>query len=148
MFVSLVISIIPFQDILTQKPFLVAVSKTKTVEDIIEAYSNGEQQHFGENYAKELAEKGTHKLLLDNCPNIKWHFIGNLQRNNVNKIIDLPGLYMIETVDSEKLAAAVDRSWGSRGRPGEKLRVLVQVNTSHEENKGGINPADVTTLYR
>lgn len=87
---------------------LVAVSKTKPVEAIIDAYSEG-QLHFGENYAKELAEKGTHKLITDSCPAIKWHFIGHLQRNNINRIINLPGLFMVETVDSEKLASALDK---------------------------------------
>lgn len=124
-----------------------AVSKTKPVEAIIEAYSTG-QKHFGENYAKELAEKGTHKLITDSCPDIKWHFIGHLQRNNINRIINLPGLYMVETVDNEKLATALDKAWQNRSGSSEKLRVLVQVNTSEEGKKSGTPPGEVTKLYR
>lgn len=136
-----------FQDIQNKKPFLVTVSKTKPVEAILEAYSTG-QRHFGENYAKELAEKGTHKLITDSCPDIKWHFIGHLQRNNINRIVNLSGLYMVETVDNEKLAAALDKAWQTRGGTTERLRVLVQVNTSEEDNKSGVPPAEVTNLYR
>lgn len=139
--------LIHLKDLLTRKPQLVAVSKTKPVEAIIEAYSAG-QHHFGENYAKELAEKRTHKLITDSCPDIKWHFIGHLQRNNINRIISLPGLYMVETVDNEKLASALDKAWQTRSGSPDKLKVLVQVNTSQEENKSGINPAEVTTLYK
>lgn len=124
-----------------------AVSKTKPVEAIIEAYGAG-QRHFGENYAKELAEKGSHKLITDACPDIKWHFIGHLQRNNINRIIGLGGLYMVETVDNEKLATALDNAWRTKGSSTDRLRVLVQVNTSNEKNKSGIAPAEVLTLYR
>lgn len=63
---------------------LVAVSKTKPVEMIVDAYSMG-QRHFGENYVKELKEKGPHDVITANCPDIKWHFIGHLQANKVNK---------------------------------------------------------------
>lgn len=122
------------------------MSKTKPVEAIIEAYSAG-QRHFGENYANELADKGTHQLIKDQCPDIKWHFIGHLQRNNINKIM-LPSLYMVETVDSEKLATALDKAWKTKVGTDDKLRVLVQVNTSREENKSGVDPAEVTNLYK
>lgn len=64
---------------------LVAVSKTKPVELIVDAYSVG-QRHFGENYVKELSEKGDNELIQRECPDIKWHFIGHLQSNQVNKV--------------------------------------------------------------
>lgn len=69
----------------TKRPTLIAVSKTKPIDMIIDAYSVG-QQHFGENYVKELFEKGTNELLHQQCPAIKWHFIGHLQSNQVNKV--------------------------------------------------------------
>lgn len=69
----------------TKRPTLIAVSKTKPIDMIIDAYSMG-QRHFGENYAKELFEKGTNELLHQQCPDIKWHFIGHLQSNQVNKV--------------------------------------------------------------
>lgn len=65
---------------------LVAVSKTKPISDIIEAYNEG-QRHFGENYVKELIEKACSNELQTNCPEIKWHFIGNLQKNKINKLL-------------------------------------------------------------
>lgn len=108
------------------------MSKTKPVEAIIEAYSVG-QRHFGENYVKELEEKARDPKILETCKEIKWHFIGHLQRNKINKIIKLPGLHMIQTIDSEKLAEAVNTSWKtSRMETEGKLRILLQVNTSGE----------------
>lgn len=62
-----------------------AVSKTKPVELIIDAYSAG-QRHFGENYVKELFEKSTNELINEHCPEIHWHFIGHLQSSQVNKV--------------------------------------------------------------
>lgn len=74
-----------FQAIATSKPLLVAVSKTKPIDLILDAYSVG-QRHFGENYVKELWEKATNELINKQCPDIKWHFIGHLQTNQVNKV--------------------------------------------------------------
>lgn len=65
---------------------MVAVSKTMPVEKIVDAYSAG-QRHFGENYVQELEEKGTNPVLLEQCKEIKWHFIGHLQRNKINKVV-------------------------------------------------------------
>lgn len=64
---------------------LVAVSKTKPAELIVEAYETG-QRDFGENYVKELKEKGTNPIILEKCKDIRWHFIGHLQQANVNKV--------------------------------------------------------------
>lgn len=61
-------------------PRLVAVSKTHPPEAILEAYNAG-QRHFGENYVQELCTKAD--SLKESCPDIKWHFIGNLQSNKV-----------------------------------------------------------------
>lgn len=126
---------------------LVAVSKTKPVEAILEAYSVG-QRHFGENYVKELEEKANDPKILENCKNIKWHFIGHLQRNKVNKIIKLPGIYMIQTIDNQKLAEALNDSWKSiRGETEGKLKVMIQVNTSGESEKSGVDVDKVPELF-
>ena len=72
--------------------------------------------------------------ILNECKDIKWHFIGNVQRNKVNKIVTLPNLFLVETVDSEKLALALDAAWArEKGTSGEKLKVMVQINTSGED---------------
>lgn len=124
-----------------------AVSKTKPVEAIIEAYDVG-QRHFGENYVQELVEKANDPKILEHCKDIKWHFIGHLQRNKVNKIIKLPGLHMVQTIDSEKLAEAVNASWEKNRMETEgKLNVLVQVNTSHEDEKSGVEPDKLLELH-
>lgn len=62
-----------------------AVSKTKPIEMIIDAYSAG-QRHFGENYVKELWEKGTDERIDQQCPDIRWHFIGHLQSSQISKV--------------------------------------------------------------
>lgn len=112
---------------------------------MIEAYEAG-QRHFGENYVNELAEKSANPLILEKCPDIKWHFIGHLQNNKVNKVINVPALYMIETLDSEKIANTVDKAWGKLNKP-EPLKVLVQVNTSQEEAKHGVSVEEAVKLY-
>ncbi|ETE62334.1 Proline synthase co-transcribed bacterial-like protein [Ophiophagus hannah] len=79
------------QTLPTIPPRLVAVSKTKPAEMVIEAYNHG-QRSFGENYVQELLEKASDSRILSSCPEIKWHFIGHLQKNNVNKLIGKHGL--------------------------------------------------------
>uniref|UniRef100_A0A8C6JK54 Pyridoxal phosphate homeostasis protein n=1 Tax=Melopsittacus undulatus TaxID=13146 RepID=A0A8C6JK54_MELUD len=124
------------------QPRLVAVSKTKPAEMVIEAYGHG-QRSFGENYVQELLEKASDSRILSSCPDIKWHFIGHLQKTNVNKLMAVPNLFMLETVDSVKLADRVNSSWQKKGSP-QRLKVMVQVNTSGEDSKHGLPPGDTT----
>jgi len=82
------------------------------------------------------------------CPeDVKWHFIGHLQSNKAAKIAALPNLYMVESVDSLKLAQKLDQACQKVGRP-TKLNVLIQVNTSGEESKSGCEPAACATLVQ
>lgn len=113
-------------------PRLVAVSKIKPVSMIVDAYEAG-QRHFGENYVNELAEKASDPLILEKCKDIKWHFIGHLQTNKINKLLGSPNLYIVETVHSEKLADNLNKQWPKHRNSEEKLPVMVQVNTSAEE---------------
>src|ERR1700690_592721 len=80
---------------------LVAVSKTKSVEEIQALYDQG-QRDFGENYVQELLEK---EMALPK--DIRWHFIGHLQTNKVKYIA--PFIYMIQSVDSLKLLLEIDK---------------------------------------
>ncbi|RHY25002.1 hypothetical protein DYB32_008568 [Aphanomyces invadans] len=123
-----------------QECTLVAVSKTKPVADIETAYAL-DQRHFGENYIQELVEKAPL------CPSdVQWHFIGHLQSNKVKTLVkEVPNLYMVETVDSIKLANKLDKAWGEK-QSGSPLRVMVQVNTSGEVQKSGVPPADCVEL--
>lgn len=85
-----------------REPRIVAVSKTKTVDMILEAYTNG-QRHFGESYVQELVEKATHPALSD-CTDIRWHLIGHLQSNKCNSLTSAPRLWAVETIHSERVA--------------------------------------------
>lgn len=98
----------------------------------MQAYEEG-QRHFGENYVQELEEKANNAIILEKCKEIQWHYIGHLQTNKVNKVLCLPNIYMIETLDSQKLATQLNKSWSKFGPPGSTLNVMVQVNTSEEE---------------
>lgn len=124
---------------------LVAVSKLKSIDDIIEIYNTG-QRHFGENYVKELEEKSKSEEILKNCPQIKWHFIGNLQSNKVNKIVSIPNLYVIETVDSNSLADKLQKALLAQNKP-DPLKIMIQVNTSSEDQKNGIELNKVNETY-
>eukprot|EP00759_Apiculatamorpha_spiralis_P028070 PhF_6_TR30609/c1_g1_i2/m.45062/K06997/yggS, PROSC; PLP dependent protein len=125
---------------LQQPPRLVAVSKTKTPPYIRAAYDAG-HRCFGENYVQELCEKAP---LLP--PDISWHFIGHLQTNKAKDIIrDVPNLAVVETVDSDRIAQALDKAMdkfrsGGEGVPATTLDVFIQVNTSGEDTKNGVEP--------
>jgi hypothetical protein len=120
---------------LTKLPRLVAVSKTKSVQLIKACYDAG-QRHFGENYAQELMDK-VPQLPAD----IQWHFIGHLQSNKVKKLLKVTcqSLHVIETVDSLALATTLDKALVSIDAQ-RTLNVFVQVNTSGETAKSGVEP--------
>lgn len=104
-------------------PRLVAVSKTKPAKAIQELYDVG-HRHFGENYVQELIEKAP-RLPLD----IQWHFIGQLQSNKAKALVlGVPNLWVVESVDSQKLAAKLEAAAGAAARA-EPLRVFVQVQS-------------------
>lgn len=126
------------KDLQYSHPRLVAVSKTKPKEAILEAYNAG-QRHFGENYVQELLEKGHDPEIAAQCPDLKWHFIGHLQSNKVAKVVQVPRLEYVETIHDEKLATQVNNAW-AKSHPDRKLKVFVQINTSGEENKHGATP--------
>jgi pyridoxal phosphate enzyme (YggS family) len=113
---------------------LVAVSKTKPAEDILTLYREAGQRHFGENYYQELSEKAP-QLPAD----IQWHFIGHLQSSKANKLIkEIPNLYMVETVDTEKLADKLNNACVAADRV-TPLNIFIQVDTSNEDTKSGVN---------
>jgi PLP dependent protein len=109
---------------LNGKATLVAVSKTKPNEDIIELYNLG-QRDFGENYVQELVDKEA-ALPKD----IRWHFIGHLQSNKVKYIA--PFVDLIHGVDSESLLAEINKQALKNNRV---IDCLLQVHISKEETK-------------
>ncbi|CAF0793668.1 unnamed protein product [Rotaria sp. Silwood1] len=123
---------------------LIAISKTKPIEDIVELYRAG-QRYFGENYVDELEKKSNDNLILTQCPDIHWHFVGHLQSNKINRILThVPNLDCIQTVDSIELA---DRLNNNLQKQSKSLNILLQINTSNEQQKSGIDPKDFLSLY-
>src|SRR5258706_10408615 len=106
------------------KTRLVAVSKTKPVEEIKALYDLG-QRDFGENYVQELLEKAG-QLPKD----IRWHFIGHLQSNKVKQIASF--IHLIQTVDSLKLLREINNQAEKNNRV---IHCLLQVYIAQEETK-------------
>lgn len=114
---------------------LVAVSKTKSVEEILELYHLG-QRDFGENYVQELVEK-YQQLPKD----IRWHFIGHLQSNKVKLIA--PFVHLIHSVDSEKLLKEINKEAKKNNRI---IDCLLEVFIAKEETKFGLDNHELQTL--
>lgn len=116
---------------------LVAVSKTKTIEEIKEAYDTG-QKDFGENLVQELMEKK------DQLPeDINWHMIGHLQRNKVKYIA--PFIEMIHSVDSLKLLQEINKHAIRHDRI---IDCLLQIYIADEESKFGLDHGELIELLR
>ncbi len=116
-------------------PTLVAVSKTVTADVIRTAYETG-QRDFGENRVQDLLTKMD---ALQDLSDIRWHFIGRLQRNKVRKIVGRVAL--IHSVDSLRLAQAISRV-ASEENIGS-VEVLLEVNVTGEESKAGFTASSV-----
>ena len=115
---------------------LVAVSKTKSNEEILKAYDLGIRD-FGENYVQELIKK------MDSLPNdIKWHMIGHLQTNKVRDIVKR-NIYLIESVDSIKLMKEINKEAIKNNKT---ISILIEVNIANDINKTGCNINDLDTL--
>ncbi|MBR4734322.1 MAG: YggS family pyridoxal phosphate-dependent enzyme [Lachnospiraceae bacterium] len=114
---------------------LIAVSKTKPLEDLREAYEAGARD-FGENKVQELVDK------IPEMPNdVRWHMIGHLQRNKVKYIVDK--VYMIHGVDSLRLAEEISKE---ALKHDVVVKILMEVNVAEEESKFGITVADAPEL--
>ena len=116
---------------------VVAVSKTKPNEDILEAYNSGHKS-FGENKVQELIEK--HNAL---PKDIEWHFIGHLQRNKVKNIIKF--IHLIHSVDSYKLLNEINKRAKNENRV---VDCLIQVKIATEENKYGFNFEEIDDVLK
>lgn len=120
---------------LPNKVTLVAVSKTKPNEDILEAYNVGHRV-FGENKVQELAEK--HETL---PKDIEWHMIGHLQRNKVKYIA--PFVHLIHGVDSFKLLKEINKRAFQNNRT---INCLLQIHIAQEQTKFGFSEEEVIAL--
>ncbi|MEM6531495.1 MAG: YggS family pyridoxal phosphate-dependent enzyme [Myxococcota bacterium] len=116
---------------------LMGVSKRQPDDRLREAYDSG-LRDFGENTVQELNRKAALFAAEGRTP--RWHFIGHLQRNKINKLLEYP-VHRIHSVDSSKLANALDKR-----APAGGLDVLIEVNVGEEEQKGGVRPSELSAL--
>lgn len=114
---------------------LIAVSKTKPVEDLQEAYDAG-QRIFGENKALEMRDK--HQVLPDD---IKWHFIGHLQTNKIKYIA--PFVTLIHSIDSASLLDAVNKEAAKNNRV---IDCLLQFHIAQEDTKFGLDMEEAKNM--
>ncbi|GEM54605.1 YggS family pyridoxal phosphate enzyme [Flavobacterium branchiophilum NBRC 15030 = ATCC 35035] len=115
---------------------LVAVSKTKPLADLMEAYNAG-QRIFGENYVQEVVEKQP-QMPLD----VQWHFIGHLQSRKVKNIA--PFVALIHGVDSLKLLQEINKQAEKNNRI---IDCLLQVYIAEEESKFGLDENELNTIF-
>jgi pyridoxal phosphate enzyme (YggS family) len=120
---------------LKDRATLVAVSKTKPIEDIQALYDLG-QRDFGENYVQEMADKEA-ALPKD----IRWHFIGHLQSNKVKYMASF--VHLIHGVDSWPLLKEINKQGMKNNRV---INCLLQVHIAKEETKFGFNEAELSQL--
>jgi len=117
---------------------IVAISKYNTQEDIQTLYNAG-QRAYGENKVQDLKEKSEN---LDEFP-LEWHFVGRLQKNKINNLIDIaPSLF--QSLDSLELAHELNKKLAVKNR---KMNCLLQINSAHEESKTGVKPEDAVSIY-
>lgn len=122
---------------LPQNVTLIAVTKTKPIEDLLEAYNN-EHKIFGENKVQEMTMK------YEQLPkDIQWHLIGHLQTNKVKYIADF--VHMIHSVDSEKLVDEINKQAIKKGR---KINCLLQMFIANEETKFGFDENELNSFIQ
>ena len=118
------------------KADLIAVSKTRSIEQITEAYNQG-QKKFGENRVNEIVEK------YNNLPkDIEWHMIGHLQKNKVKHISKF--ISLIHSLDRLSLAKEIDKNAKKENR---SIDCLIQIKISNDESKYGLNPEQLDSFY-
>ena len=124
-------------EVIAPNVLLIAVSKTKPNEDLLEAYDAG-QRHFGENKVQELCEKWN-SLPKD----IRWHIIGHLQTNKVKYIAEF--IHLIHAVDSLKLLQEIDKQAKKHERI---IPCLLQFHIAKEESKFGLSISEAEALLQ
>lgn len=114
---------------------VIGASKTMPLERILFVRDNTDVKIFGENRVQELLEKYT--------PDVRWHFIGQLQTNKVKYIVDK--VELIHSVDRLSLLQEIDRQAKKHGKVQD---ILIEVNIGGEEKKGGVAPAEVVDFAK
>lgn len=114
---------------------IVAVTKYSDDIDVLKRLYEDGQRAFGENRVQDM-EKKVNSI---NLP-IEWHFIGNLQKNKINKLLKL-NPFMIQSINSYELAEAINK------RANKPIRCLLEINSSKEETKHGLDPELAIDTY-
>ena len=118
---------------------IIGISKYSTSEDVKTLYEAG-QRAFGENKVQDLRDKSE---ILDDLP-LEWHFVGRIQKNKINNIIDLnPSL--VQSIDSIELAQEFNKKLEAKNRT---INALLQINSAKEESKAGVMPEDAIEIYK
>ena len=117
---------------------LVAVSKSVTSKEVELLYNAG-QRAFGENRVQELTKKCEE---LENLP-LEWHFIGRLQKNKINALLD-QNVSLIHSCESFSLAKEIDKRLEAKGK---KVNILLQINSAKEDSKSGVMPEVANEEY-
>ena len=118
---------------------LVAVTKSGSDDELLALAAAG-VENIGENRPQELSRRGD--ILKDRGYNILLHEIGNLQRNKVKMIIE--SVELIHSLDSLSLAEEIDKQAKKAGRT---VKVLIEINSAREEQKGGVMPEEAESFY-
>lgn len=118
---------------------IIGISKYHTVQDVKTLYEAG-QRAFGENKIQDLKTKSKE---LSELP-IEWHFVGTLQKNKINNLIDLNPT-LIHSLDSLSLAVELNNKLIAKNK---KLSALLQINSANEETKSGVDVKDAVKIYK
>lgn len=118
---------------------LVVVSKYTEVENIETLYKLG-QRNFGENQVQQLEARAKK---LEELP-LAWHMIGRLQKNKINKLIDLNPT-LLQSLDSLELAKELNKRLEVKKR---QMSALLQINSAYEESKSGVSPQEAKDIYQ
>jgi pyridoxal phosphate enzyme (YggS family) len=118
---------------------LVGVGKYTEIENIATLYELG-QRAFGENQVQQLAQR---METLDDLP-LQWHMIGSLQKNKINKLIDLRR-FLLHSLDSIALAEELNKKLGVKE---QKMSALLQINAAKEESKSGVATEEAYDIYQ
>ena len=118
---------------------IIGISKYSEANDVATLYDAG-QRAFGENKVQDLKAKSDE---LNDLP-IEWHFVGRLQKNKINNLIDLkPSL--VQSIDSLELAQEFNKKLEAKDR---KINALLQINSANEDSKAGVNPEEAVSIYK
>ena len=118
---------------------IIGISKYSPVEDVEILYNVG-QRAFGENKVQDLKAKSE---ALEELP-IEWHFVGTLQKNKINNLIDLNPT-LVQSIDSLKLAQELNKKLEAKNK---KMSILLQINSAKEDTKSGVMPEDAVEIYK